>query len=161
MKEIFNKHREIITYLFFGVVTTLASKGTYFIVLAIAEHLLGMSPVDMSFDIVRSVGKVVDWIVGVGVAFITNKKWVFRSNSTTASESAAEFGKFAGSRVGTGILDWTVSIAIVRIMFALSYKPFTFIVEFTPDLWSQIISSIIVIVSNYVISKFFVFKKKK
>lgn len=159
MKEFFKKHREIITYLFFGVVTTLISKGVYFIVLAIGEHIFKMSPSDVSFDIVRSGAKVLDWIVGVGVAFITNKKWVFRSNGTTNSESAVEFGKFAGSRVGTGLLDWAVSLAIVRIMYALSYRPFTFILEFTPDLWSQIISSLIVIVSNYLISKFFVFKK--
>lgn len=160
MKEYFKKHREIITYLLFGVVVTLASKGTYFAVLAIGEHLFEMSRFDPSFDLVRTIAKIGDWIVGVSVAFITNKLWVFESSSNTFRGTMSELGKFAGSRVGTGLLDLALSIAIVRVMVALSYKPFTFIFEFTPDLWAQIITSIVIIISNYLISKFWVFKKK-
>ena len=161
MKKFLQKNREIIAYLFFGVVTTIASKGVYFLVLAIAEHAFGMSPSEVSFDIVRSGAKLLDWIVGVGVAFITNKNWVFMSTKTSTSQTLSELGKFAVSRVGTGALDLVLSIAVVRILYATSYQSFTFVLEFTPDLWSQIISSIVVIISNYVISKFIVFKKRK
>lgn len=159
MKNFLQKNREIIAYLFFGVVTTIASKGVYFLVLAIAEHTFAMSPSETSFDIVRSGAKLLDWIVGVSVAFITNKKWVFMSTKTSTYQTISELGKFAASRIGTGVLDWGLSIAVVRILYAMSYRSFTFVLEFTPDLWSQIISSIVVIITNYVISKFIVFKK--
>ena len=159
MKKFLQKNREIIAYLLFGVITTIASKGAYFLVLAAAEHAFEISPSETSFDIVRSVAKVLDWIVGVSVAFITNKKWVFMSTKTSTSQTMSELGKFATSRIGTGVLDWVLSIAIVRILYAMSYQSFTFVLEFTPDLWSQIISSIVVIITNYVISKFIVFKK--
>ena len=40
MKNLFNKYREIIMYLVFGVLTTVVGFGTYFLIMAGAEHLL-------------------------------------------------------------------------------------------------------------------------
>lgn len=160
MKDFYTKHREIIKYILFGLITTFVSKGVYFLALAFGEYVLGMSPSAPDFYAVRTVAKGLDWVFGVLVAFITNKLWVFESSGTTAKETAGELLKFSGSRVGTGILDLFLSLTIVYVMNALSYQPFTFIFEFTPDLWSQIVSSIVIIVTNYLISKYFIFKKK-
>ena len=160
MKELFVKYREIITYLFFGVVTTAVSMGVYFAILAIAEYLGGVSPESPEFNAIRLVAQVLQWVAGVLVAFFTNKKWVFNASGTGASETARELGTFALGRVGTLGLDTLLTFGTVWILNALNYVPFKFILTFTADLWSKIVASVVVIISNYVISKFLVFKKK-
>ena len=161
MKELFKKYREIIVYLFFGVITTLVSMGVYFAILAMAEHLWAISPEASEFNLIRLAAQVLQWIAGVLVAFYTNKKWVFNAGGTTSKETVRELLKFAFGRVGTLGLDTLLTFGTVWLLNALSYVPFKFIVTFTPDLWSKIVASIVVIVTNYLISKFFVFEKIK
>lgn len=158
--EFFKKHREIIAYLVFGVITTAVSMGVYFLILAAAEYLGGISPEVAEFNAVRLAAQVLQWIAGVLVAFFTNKKWVFNAGGTSTNETARELGAFALGRVGTLGLDTLLTFGTVWILNALNYVPFKFIVTFTADLWSKIVASVIVIISNYVISKFLVFKKK-
>ena len=161
MKELFKKYREIIVYLFFGVITTLVSMGVYFAILAMAEHLWAISPEASEFNLIRLAAQVLQWIAGVLVAFYTNKKWVFNAGGTTSKETVRELLKFAFGRVGTLGLDTLLTFGTVWLLGALNYVPFKLILTFTADLWSKIVSSIVVIVSNYIISKFFVFKKIK
>lgn len=158
--EFFKKHREIIAYLVFGAITTAVSMGVYFLILAAAEYLGGISPDAAEFNAVRLAAQVLQWIAGVLVAFITNKKWVFNAGGTSTNETARELGKFALGRVGTLGLDTLLTFGTVWILNALNYVPFKFILTFTADLWSKIVASVVVIISNYVISKFLVFKKK-
>lgn len=160
MKEFLKKYREIITYFIFGVITTAVSMGVYFAILAIAEHVAGVSPSSPEFDGVRLIAQVLQWVAGVLVAFFTNKKWVFNAGGTSAKDTARELGVFALGRVGTFGLDTALTFGTVWALNALNYVPFTFILPFTADLWSKIVASIVVIISNYVISKFLVFKKK-
>ena len=161
MKELFKKYREIIVYIFFGIITTLVSMGVYFAILAMAEHLWAISPEASEFNLIRLAAQVLQWIAGVLVAFYTNKKWVFNAGGTTSKETVRELLKFAFGRVGTLGLDTLLTFGTVWLLNALSYVPFKFIVTFTPDLWSKIVASIVVIVTNYLISKFFVFEKIK
>ena len=156
MKELFKKYREIIVYLFFGVITTLVSMGVYFAILAMAEHLWAISPEASEFNLIRLAAQVLQWIAGVLVAFYTNKKWVFNAGGTTSKETVRELLKFAFGRVGTLGLDTLLTFGTVWLLGALNYVPFKLILTFTADLWSKIVSSIVVIVSNYIISKFIV-----
>jgi putative flippase GtrA len=160
MKKIFEKYREIIVYLIFGVITTAVSMGVYFAILASAEHIGGISPEKSSFNAVRLVAQILQWVAGVLVAFFTNKKWVFNAGGTTKRETAQELSKFALGRVGTLGLDTVLTFGTVWLLNAMNYVPFKFILTFTADLWSKIVASIVVIISNYVISKYLVFKKK-
>lgn len=160
MKELFKKYREIITYLFFGVVTTAVSMGIYFAVLAVAEHVGGISPDSQAFNGVRLVAQILQWIGGVLVAFFTNKRWVFGAGNTGSAETGIELSKFALGRVGTLLLDTVLTFGTVWVLNAANYVPFKLILTFTADLWSKIVASIVVIITNYVISKYFVFKKK-
>ncbi len=160
MMVFFKKHREIIAYLVFGVITTAVSMGVYFLILAAAEYLGGISPEAAEFNAVRLVAQVLQWIAGVLVAFFTNKKWVFNAGGTNTNETARELGAFALGRVGTLGLDTLLTFGTVWILNAFNYVPFKFILTFTADLWSKIVASVVVIISNYVISKFLVFKKK-
>lgn len=160
IKRLFEKYREIITYIFFGVVTTVVSMGIYFAILLIAEHLGGISSEEPRFNIIRLAAQIVQWIAGVLVAFFTNKKWVFNAGGTTSKETSKELLSFSVGRVGTLGLDTVLTFGTVWLLDALNYVPFKFILTFTADLWSKIVASIVVIIANYVISKFFVFKKK-
>ena len=160
MMDFLKKHREIIAYLVFGVITTAVSMGVYFLILAVAEHLGGISPDNAEFNAVRLIAQVLQWIAGVLVAFFTNKKWVFNAGGTGARETARELSTFALGRVGTLGLDTALTFGTVWALDALGYVPFKFILVFTADLWSKIVASVVVIISNYVISKFLFFKKK-
>ena len=160
MKDFLKKYREIIAYLFFGVVTTVVSMGVYFATLTLAEHIGGISPNEAKFNVARVIAQVLQWIAGVLVAFFTNKRWVFNADGTNQRETAKELSKFALGRVGTLGLDTALTFGTVWILNALNYVPFKFVLTFTTDLWSKIVASAVVIVSNYLISKFIVFNKK-
>lgn len=159
IKNLFNKYRELIVYLVFGVITTAVSMGVYFGILLFAEHIAGVSPNGAKFNAVRLIAQIVQWIAGVLVAFFTNKKWVFNAGGTTSKETSIELSKFALGRVGTLGLDTALTFGTVWLLGALNYVPFKFILIFTADLWSKIVASIVVIITNYLISKFIVFKK--
>ena len=160
MKNLFNKYREIITYIFFGVVTTVVSMGVYFAILLVAEYVGKISPDEPVFNAIRLVAQIIQWVAGVLVAFFTNKKWVFNAGGTTKRETVRELSQFALARVGTLGLDTLLTFGTVWLLSALNYVPFKFILTFTADLWSKIVASVVVIVTNYLISKFIVFKKK-
>lgn len=160
MRELFKKYREIISYLFFGVVTTAVSMGVYFAVLAISEHIAGISPDEPRFNAVRLFAQLLQWIAGVLVAFFTNKKWVFGAAETDARSTARELLTFSLGRVGTLGLDTVLTFGTVWALEYAGYVPFKFILTFTSDLWSKIVASVAVVITNYVISKFFVFKKQ-
>ena len=161
MKELLKKYREIISYIFFGVITTAVSMAVYFAILAFAEHGLSMDPDDNSFYTVRVVAQVLQWASGVLVAFFTNKKWVFLSKSKEKHQTARELLKFTASRVGTFILDSVLTIGTVWALKGAGYTPFTIVIEFTADVWSKVVAGVVVIIANYVLSKYLVFKKKK
>ena len=159
IKNLFNKYREIIVYLVFGVITTAVSMGVYFGILLFAEHVVSISPDEARFNAVRLIAQIIQWIAGVLVAFFTNKKWVFNAGGTTSKETSIELSKFALGRVGTLGLDTALTFGTVWLLNTINYVPFKFILTFTADLWSKIVASIVVIITNYLISKFIVFKK--
>ncbi len=160
MKDLFKKHREIITYIFFGVITTLVSWCVYFSILLAAEYIGGISPSEPRFNAIRLAAQILQWIAGVLVAFFTNKKWVFNASGTTKKETARELSQFALARVGTLGLDTLLTFGTVWLLNTLNYVPFKLILTFTADLWSKIVASVAVIITNYLISKYIVFKKK-
>ena len=68
LREIFNKYKEIIMYLIFGVCSTVVSWGSY----ALFVKLAGLSV---------EPGNILSWVCAVLFAFVTNKFWVFESKS--------------------------------------------------------------------------------
>ena len=145
----------------FGVITTVVSMGVYFAILTFAERALAIDPEGSNFYIVRIIAQILQWISGVLVAFFTNKRWVFISKSTEKNQTAKEFLKFTFSRVSTFVLDSVLTIGTVWLFMKFNYQPFTFIVEITADVWSKVIAGLAVMIANYVLSKYIVFKKRK
>ena len=128
------KSKEVTSYLFFGVCTTLINWVSYYILYNICF-------------VSNVVSTIIAWILAVAFAFFTNKRWVFDSKSYGAKTMAKESVSFLLSRIFTGALD----VAIMWIAVDLCH--------FNAILW-KLLANIIVVILNYILSKLFVFKQK-
>lgn len=136
MYNIYLKYKEQINYLIFGVLTTVIS--------LVAYYLLTITLLNPNNAIELGIANVISWIVGVLFAYFTNKKYVFESKD----KSKVEFIKFTSGRLLTLFFD-------ILFMFIFVTK-----LRFN-DKIMKLISNFVVIILNYIISKFFVFIKRK
>lgn len=125
--------KEIISYGIFGVLTTIVN-------LTVSYVLEGHCHID------GSIASAVGIIVAVIVAYFTNKKFVFNSTATTFQENLREFGKFIFGRIGTMVLEQGGVILFYNV-FGLPFMPV------------KLVLTVVVIILNFFISKFFAFKK--
>lgn len=135
--ELFNKYKEIIMYLIFGVLTTVVSLVTY--------YSLTLTILNPEKAMQLQLANIISWIVSVAFAYVTNRKFVFESKSEDIVKEATSF---VGGRVLTLLLDMAIMFIFVTLLH-LNDKIF------------KIVSQVLVIVTNYVISKLFVFKENK
>ena len=134
--SLFNKHREVIMYLIFGVLTTVISLAVYYLLVYTI-----LNP-DNAFEL--QVANIISWIAGVTFAYITNRKYVFESKNKNKLKEA---GSFVVARLATLFMDMAIMFVGVTILKG-------------NDKILKIISQVVVIVANYVFSKLFVFRKK-
>lgn len=133
------KYREILVYLFVGGLTTIISWAAKFLFnFAFYE---GTAYPDAVQNFILS---MVNWIAGVAAAYPMNRSWVFQSSDPNILK---ELWSFVLSRVATLILD----IVVMQLLVLLGMNLYA----------ATIISAVLVIIGNYVFSKFFVFKEKK
>lgn len=149
MKKLIKKYKEIILYIFFGVLTTIVNFVIYFIMNA----LLGE---DMYL-----VSNVIAWIGAVAFAYITNKIWVFESKSRESKTLLREIGEFVSARLlSLGIEETGLYIFVDLLKF--SAYSFSFLrLTITGDVIAKVIMQVIVVTLNYIFSKFIIFKKVK
>ncbi|MBR1452282.1 MAG: GtrA family protein [Candidatus Methanomethylophilaceae archaeon] len=139
-KDLFVRYREIIMYLIVGGATTVINWGSYYL---FTDFL--------SFEL--NIANITSWIISVTFAFFTNKLYVFQSKHLDMKTMTKEFSAFVGSRIFTGIIAWI----LFPILLYLGID--RFIIE-TPGMLAKIITSVVEIVLNWVLSKYFVFRKK-
>lgn len=135
MKELFNKYKEIIMYLIFGVLTTVISLIVY--------YALTYTILNPNNSIYLQIANILSWVAGVLFAYFTNRKYVFESKN---ENKLKEFTSFVGARVTTLILDMLIMGVGVSLLHG-------------NDKILKLISQVLVIVGNYVLSKLIVFKK--
>ena len=133
LKKISGKYWEIIVYLAFGVLTTLTNFLVYFPLL----NLAGFS---------AAISNAIAWFAAVVVAFVTNKAFVFESNIWSLKVVAQELAKFLGCRIGSGVLE-TLLLALTVDLF-----------QWDGNVW-KLLTSVLVVILNYIGSKLFVFRK--
>ena len=136
MKKIFallKKYKQIILYLIFGALTTALNVAVYWLM----AHPLGVPTLPST---------LVAWVAGVLFAFFTNKFIVFESRSKGGFW--LELGSFTLARVVTGALDALIMLVFVDLLLF-------------NDLIVKIISNIVVIILNYIFSKFIIFRKNR
>ncbi len=131
LKELLLKYKGVILYLVFGVLTTVINVITY--------HLCYEN-----FKIGNVPSTVVAWVVAVSFAFVTNKIFVFESKKKS-SAAVKEAVDFFICRIGTGVIE-------IGMMWV-----FVDLLEFNGTLM-KLITNILIIVINYLASKFFVFR---
>ena len=144
-RALFDKHREIVLYLIFGGVTT----SVNWVIYSITVMTL---PFGTEMNIL--IAGAVAWVVAVSVAFITNKIWVFSSKSFDVELVFKEALAFFGGRTATGVLE----IVGTPALFRLGLDATIFGVEALP---AKIIVSVVIVILNYVLSKFFAFNMKQ
>jgi putative flippase GtrA len=135
--ELFKKYEEVIRYLIVGVLTTVVSLVTYYICV--------ITILDPKVALELQIANIISWICSVAFAYITNRIFVFKSKSKKLFK---EITSFVSSRIVTLLLDMGIMFLMVTLLNM-------------NDKISKIIVQVIVIVLNYVLSKIFVFKKKK
>lgn len=134
--SLFRKYREIILYIFFGGLTTVVN---YVVYVACAALLEGHGATIAS--------TVIAWIISVLFAYVTNRRWVFDSKVCGFSGLCRECAAFVGARVASGVLDVAIMYVAVDLL------------HFN-DKIIKLASNVLVIIINYILSKFFVFKAK-
>lgn len=136
VQKLLNKYKEIILYLIFGALTTIVSLVTY--------YLLTKTILSANNSIELQIANIISWVVSVTFAYITNKKYVFKSNGNKFKE----FISFYTSRLLTLFIDMLTMFIFVSLL------------KFNDSI-IKIISQILIIVLNYILSKFIVFKGEK
>ncbi len=154
MKNLWNKYKEIITYVVFGVLTTVVSWGSY----AVFVNILSMKVF---------LGNLLSWVCAVAFAYITNKLWVFESKSWKPSVIGKEIVSFVAARGITGVIEIVCVPLLAKTGFdsvfynVLERMNITLGILFTDGIYSKIVLAVIVVILNYFLSKFLIFKNKK
>lgn len=134
LKELLKKilTKEVIFYGIFGILTTLVNLGSFYVLTKI-------------FSLNENIANIIAIILAVLFAYITNKDIVFHSKAKTINEKSKEFFKFISGRALTMIIEYFGCV----LLFLLPI----------PQMISKLFMTVIVIILNFFISKFFAFKK--
>ena len=135
LKSLFIKYYDIISYLFFGGLTTVVNYLVYL-------------PCYNWLHLSATVSNVIAWAVAVIFAYLTNKPFVFKSYDWSMKTVMPEFGKFLGCRVGSGVMETAIIFLTVDCL------------QWNGNVMKLIVS-VLVIILNYMASKLLVFTKKK
>ena len=137
--EIYKKHREVISYLFWGGVAFVLSVLLFWVF----NSKMGMGEVPAN---------TIDWIILVIFTFFTNKLFVFRSKAGSPKAFGKEFISFILARLFTLLLeDVIIWVGCNKLGFNSEIG----------SLVVKLIAQFVVIVSNYILSKLIVFRHKK
>lgn len=168
IKDIYEKHKLIIKYLLFGVITMLVSFTAFYLTLWIAKTFFGSLEYGKDstrYLITNIVANILKWCTGVLTAFYTNKKWVFTDADKSVS-TPKQLLVFAEGRVVTLIMAMILQYLLELLFAVIITKDMTvfglvFTAEIIGTTVALVIYSVIEIIANYYLSKLIVFKKKK
>ena len=128
------KHLDVVSYLFFGVLTTVVNYLVYL-------------PCYNWLNFSATVSNVIAWIFAVAFAYLTNKPFVFQSHDWSMKTVIPELTRFVGCRIGSGLLETGIIFVTVDLL-----------------VWNgnimKLATSVIVVIVNYIGSKLLVFKNK-
>lgn len=133
IKELFIKYKEVISYLFFGGCTFLVSVITF----CLFNKTLGLN---------EHVANIISWVLAVSFAYVTNKLYVFESKVKDKAGLFKEISSFVSARLLTLVVEEFILFVGINLMHIDSMVV-------------KVAGQVIVIVSNYFLSKLFIFKK--
>ncbi len=148
IKKLFEKYKEVISYVFFGVLATVVNLVSFKIFNAVlGAHLYLLT-------------NVISWLITVIFAYFTNKLWVFESKSWKAEVVIKELIGFFGARIFSLVFEEAGLWLMIDIMHMgkISWDIFSFNLD--GNMIAKIIMQVVVVILNYVFSKLVIFKHK-
>lgn len=133
-KALIEKYWEVLIYLVFGVLTTVVNYAIYLPV----YNILGLS---------AALSNAIAWVGAVVFAYLTNKPFVFKSHDWSMKTVVPELTKFVGCRVASGAAETVILLLTVDML------------HWNGNLW-KLLTSVLVVILNYIASKLLVFRKK-
>lgn len=133
-KSFLQKNRDVLSYLIFGVLTTVVNYAVYLPV----YNLLHLS---------AAVSNILSWVVAVAFAYLTNKPFVFQSHDWSRKTVVPELTKFVSCRIASGAMETGILFLTVDLL------------HWNGNVW-KLVTQVLVVVLNYVASKLLVFRKK-
>lgn len=134
LRALLVKYADVLSYLFFGVLTTIVNYIVYL-------------PLYNLLDFSATVSNCIAWVAAVAFAYLTNKPFVFKSHDWSLKTVIPELAKFVGCRVGSGLAETVIILLTVDICNLNGNV-------------MKLITSVLVVVLNYFGSKLLVFRKK-
>lgn len=125
--------KEVILYAVFGILTTICNIGTFALL-------------NKVFNVNENIANIFAILLAVLFAYFTNKDLVFHSKAQNSKERFIEFCKFMLGRAFTMVVEY------VGCALMFKFLPI-------PNILSKCIITVVVIILNFFISKFFAFKK--
>ena len=135
IKILWNKYKEIINYLIFGVLTTIVNYISYIILTKVC-------------NIDYLVSTVIAQVIAIIFAYITNKIFVFQSKNLSKKEFLKEMFSFFGFRILSLFLDMGFMYLFVDMLHL-------------NDIIMKLVSNVLIVIANYIFSKLFIFRKKE
>lgn len=132
IRNIFEKYKEIISYGFWGAITTLVNYAVFFVCLRL-------------FDINYLISNIGSWVCAVTFAYITNKVFVFNSTDWSMTKLKTEVLPFFLGRI--------FSLVVETVMLYVLVDGLSFSSEII-----KVFTNLVVITINYFISKLMIFK---
>lgn len=129
------KYEELIMYIIVGVCTMIVSLVSYFIM---------ANTLQMYYQ----AANIISWVLAVAFAYVTNKKYVFKSPYTSVQATTKELVSFVSSRVASLLVE------ILSMFF------FVQVCQIDDNI-VKLMNQVLVTVLNYIFSKFWVFRKEK
>lgn len=134
VQALIKKYWEVLIYLFFGVLTTVVNYVIYLPV----HNILGLS---------AAISNAIAWVGAVVFAYLTNKPFVFKSYDWSMNTVIPELTKFVSCRVASGVAETLILLVAVDLL------------NMNGNIW-KLITSVLVVVLNYIGSKLVVFRNK-
>ena len=123
--------KEVILYIAFGILTTIVNLGSFYVMNSILQWN-------------ENISNIIAILLAVIFAYITNKDLVFHANAKNLKERIQQFCKFMLGRAFTMVLEFVGGLLLFNLPI--------------PNIIIKAGLTVIVIILNFFISKFFAFK---
>lgn len=133
--KLYRKYEEGISYLFWGGMTFLLGMVIFYLFA-------------VKMDMYEQIANVWSWVICVLFAYVTNRTFVFKSKVKGFKNIFIEFKDFISARVLTLVAE---NILLFILIDLLTMN----------NMVAKLIGQVMVIVSNYFLSKLWIFKNKK
>ncbi len=132
LRHFFIKNKEMINYLIFGALTTLV-------------NWIVFQTINVIFMQHWSIANVIAWIIAVIFAYITNRKYVFHSESRRILRELVLFVQF---RLFSLLLEMLIMYIFIEIILLAPFM-------------SKVIAAVVIVIANYIFSKAIVFRERR